>query len=92
MQKTIDSNNKIRYNDSIVNVSTKEANSNYLLLEKINELKNENHVLRANNINLINERDKYKILSEKYYKNALEMAEEIIVLRNQIDKFLNYKK
>jgi hypothetical protein len=94
LEKSIDCLYKNKTYDSIINNSTKNKTetSNLSLLEKINELKNENQVLRENNINLINERDRYKLLSEKYYKNTVEMAEEIIVMRNQIDKFLNFKK
>jgi hypothetical protein len=56
------------------------------------ELENELQFLKNENRNICEDRDKYKVMYSKYYKMATDMAEEVIILRNQLDKFLNYKK
>jgi hypothetical protein len=56
------------------------------------ELEQEIQFLKNENRNISEERDKYKIMYSTYYKMATDMAEEVIILRNQLDKFLNYKK
>jgi hypothetical protein len=38
------------------------------------------------------ERDEYEMLTITQSKMMKDMGEEIIILRNQLDKFLNYKK
>jgi hypothetical protein len=60
--------------------------------DRLKELELEIQLLKNDNRNISSERDNYMVMYTKYYKMATDMAEEVIILRNQLDKFLNYKK
>jgi hypothetical protein len=38
------------------------------------------------------EKEDYRELAQKYMEGSRQLAEEVIILRNQLDKFLHYKK
>lgn len=48
------------------------------------------HVLEV--AELKKEKEAYKRLAEQHMTMSKQLAEEVIILRNQLDKFLHYKK
>jgi hypothetical protein len=75
-------------NESLLTTNISECRPN----DRVKELELEIQLLKNENRNVSLERDKYMQIYTKYYKMATDMAEEVIILRNQLDKFLNYKK
>ncbi len=61
-------------------------------IDKLKELELEIQFMKNENLTIAIERDKHRNMYMKYHKMATDMAEEVIILRNQLDKFLNYKK
>jgi hypothetical protein len=61
-------------------------------MEKILELQSEVNKLKHENAVVLRERNEYEKITIKQSNLMKEMGEEIIILRNQLDKFLNYKK
>jgi hypothetical protein len=62
--------------------------------KEIEELKAKLNIAQknTNNIEIFKERDEYKETANKYLELSRELGEEVIILRNQLDKFLHYKK
>lgn len=67
------------------NLETFNGNSNLSPKEIIKQLKDKL-------IKVEKEKEEYKLISNKYIEISKQLGEEVIILRNQLDKFLHYKK
>jgi hypothetical protein len=81
---------KIQANESIFSTTKDTADVN--LMENVLKLKGVINKLKQENKELKSEKNDYEKLTIQQSKIMKDMGEEIIILRNQLDKFLNYKK